>query len=303
VYGHTVFKRFKVTLLSPDYGMKDYLEGFLSDSELRYINTGSSMFSMVFSTLKELRSDYYKLVHSHGFTAALVIAPVCNAYRKPHLITAHDVFLASQFNGWRGAIKYLAMRWVLENSDRIHAVSVDGKENIRQFFPSIREEKIDVVLHGIDVETFSNASPAQLEFGPRQDRGDRFVFGFLGRFMAQKGFRVLVEAVNLIVKKDRANRSFCVATFGWGGFIREDYEYIEELGLGKYFCQLPETNDVASAIKALDAVVMPSRWEACGLLGMEVLTAGRPLIASRCIGLREVIQDTPALSFEVDDVE
>src|SRR5690554_2465732 len=107
-----------------------------------------------------------------------------------------------------------------------------------------------------------------------------FKFGFLGRFMAQKGFRVLVDAVELIVKNDRSKRPFLIETFGWGGFIREDYNYIREKGLSEYFHQFPETNEVASVIKSLDAVIMPSRWEACGLLGMEVLTAGIPLIAS-----------------------
>ena len=38
---------------------------------------------------------------------------------------------------------------------------------------------------------------------------------------------------------------------------------------------------------------MPSLWEACPLLPMEVLATGSPLIASDCIGLREVVADTP----------
>src|SRR6185503_12814399 len=41
-------------------------------------------------------------------------------------------------------------------------------------------------------------------------------------------------------------------------------------------------------------VVMPSLWEAAGLLAMEALAVGTPLLASDCIGLREVVADTPA---------
>lgn len=40
---------------------------------------------------------------------------------------------------------------------------------------------------------------------------------------------------------------------------------------------------------------MPSRWVAFGLLAVEALCAGTPLIASDCIGLREVVEDTPAV--------
>jgi len=57
---------------------------------------------------------------------------------------------------------------------------------------------------------------------------------------------------------------------------------------------MPFTPNVASVIKGLDLVVMPSLWEACGLLAMETLVAGTPLIASDCIGLREVVRGTPA---------
>ncbi|OEY67746.1 hypothetical protein BG841_15795 [Marinobacter sp. X15-166B] len=46
---------------------------------------------------------------------------------------------------------------------------------------------------------------------------------------------------------------------------------------------------------------MPSLWEACGLVAMEALCAGVPLIASDCMGLREVIQDTPAIRVKKED--
>src|SRR5690606_20718599 len=53
--------------------------------------------------------------------------------------------------------------------------------------------------------------------------------------------------------------------------------------------------DTAPYVKGCDLVVMPSLWEACPLLPMEVLSAGVPLVASRCIGLREVCEGTPAI--------
>ena len=60
---------------------------------------------------------------------------------------------------------------------------------------------------------------------------------------------------------------------------------------------MPGTDNMPSMIKAVDMVVMPSRWEACGLLAMEVLSAGIPLLSSDCIGLREVVAGSPARTF------
>ena len=48
---------------------------------------------------------------------------------------------------------------------------------------------------------------------------------------------------------------------------------------------------------------MPSKWEACPLLPMEVMVSGRPLIASNCIGMNEVTAGSPALVFDVGSVQ
>ena len=47
-------------------------------------------------------------------------------------------------------------------------------------------------------------------------------------------------------------------------------------------------------LKGLDVVAMPSLWEACGLLAMEAMVAGVPLVGTDCVGLREVLRNTPA---------
>ena len=94
-----------------------------------------------------------------------------------------------------------------------------------------------------------------------------------------------------------------VVTFGWGGYIREDFALIEQKGLSDYFRQLPGTNDMPAAIRGVDLVVMPSRWEACPLLPMEVLSTGTPIVGTACVGLREVLESTPAKVVAVDDTE
>jgi glycosyltransferase involved in cell wall biosynthesis len=52
--------------------------------------------------------------------------------------------------------------------------------------------------------------------------------------------------------------------------------------------------DVVPILAQLDVVVMPSLWEACGLLAIEAMCMGVPLIGSDCIGLREVLRGTPS---------
>ena len=56
-------------------------------------------------------------------------------------------------------------------------------------------------------------------------------------------------------------------------------------------------------MKGMDVVAMPSRWEACGLLAMEALTAGVPIVGTNCIGLREVLSGSPARMVSPGDNE
>ena len=113
--------------------------------------------------------------------------------------------------------------------------------------------------------------------------------------MAQKGFNYLVDAIEIIVRDKSTDRDPLVLTFDWGGFVREEYKDIEDRGLKKYFHMMQFTDDMPGVIKAVDMVAMPSLWESSGLLGMEALVAGVPIVGSSCIGLREVLSDSPAV--------
>ena len=112
--------------------------------------------------------------------------------------------------------------------------------------------------------------------------------------MSLKGFIYLLMQLKSYLKIKISSKQPLVISFGDGGFIREDKAQISKRGLDHFFRFLPFTPNVAGVIKALDVVVMPSLSEACGLLAMETLVAGIPLIATNCIGLREVVRDTPA---------
>ena len=112
--------------------------------------------------------------------------------------------------------------------------------------------------------------------------------------MAQKGFRVLVDAVALLKAAREPLPDFKVVAVGSGGFIREDKEYVAQAGVADLFHFEPLQADIGPVLKGLDALAMLSRWEASGLLAMEALVVGVPLIATHCVGLRETLAGTPA---------
>src|SRR5690554_12682 len=304
IYSQPDFKDDTFTLIAPDADGKlsAFLQTNLGQDRFRVISVHSGILDFVRSVRSSLASDNFELLHSHGFSAGLLTQLAITARKSPpHLMTAHDVFLDSQFTGWKGKARKLAMAQLFSRVDSIHTVTEDATGNFSTFFPGVRADRLKPILHGVDTEFFSQGEPAEL----RTELGipvSTPLIGFFGRFMGQKGFRTLVDAM-LAIKQEGIEPLPRVLTFGWGGFIREDYEYLTNLGLADQFVQMPATDNMPAMIKAVDMVVMPSRWEACGLLAMEVLSAGVPLLSTDCIGLREVVAGSPTRIFSPGSAE
>jgi len=295
VFSNGLFREYALTFMTPDRDLRFWLEEFLPIDTLHFIVTKDSVTNIFFSVVKELACGRYSMVHSHGFTAGVIAAPLCSLFRMPHLMTAHDVFQPGQFVGWRGKMKRKSLEMLFRKVDAIHTATEDGTENILEYLPSLDPKKIHTIQHGIDVDEFIEATAVDFR-GVVDSLGQNdYLIGFFGRFMAPKGFRYLIEAMDILVKHRRLSRRPVVLTFGDDGFYREEYAEIERRGLDDSFIRLPHTDDMPGAIKGVDLVAMPSIWEACGLLAMETLAAGVPIIGSSCVGLRKVLQDTPAV--------
>nr|HMU05716.1 glycosyltransferase family 4 protein [Saprospiraceae bacterium] len=231
-----------------------------------------------------------------GFTSAACSFFGSLITKTPHIITCHDVFTSNQFSGLTGSLKKIILGLILATVDRIHCVTNDAKNNLLSYLQILKifKKKIIVIPHGIEVKQFLNAEKRDLrcEYDLPENT---FLIGFLGRFMSQKGFRYLVEAFIELKKKNDLPKKPIILCFGEkDGFFREEMRDVQRKGLSESILLLPFVADVASTLKGLDVVVMPSLWEACGLLAMEAIVAGVPLIGTNCIGLREVIRDTPA---------
>lgn len=237
----------------------------------------------------EIGRGRWNLIHCQGFTSALstslFLPSGCSS-----IFTSHDVLLANQFPGFRGRVKRKIMGVLLSRFDIVQAVSEDGMQNMLEFLPGIARKEKSVILNGVDTQRFKHAKAKNLRQSLELEEG-AILIGFFGRFMAQKGFRYLVDAIELLVGK---GYDICCLCFGAGAFIREEQSAIQSRGLSPYFRFMGFEPDISSSIKGVNLVVMPSLWEACPLQPMEVLSAGVPFVGTSCIGLREVCKDTPA---------
>ena len=130
------------------------------------------------------------------------------------------------------------------------------------------------------------------------------MLGFMGRFMEQKGFLVLIEALDRMLATGPPSRKFHLLAVGSGDFVREYREEVERRSRLKGFITFTDhVPDVMPVFHEIDVLVMPSLWEACGLLAMEAMVAGVPVLGTDCVGLREVLVDTPSVIVPAGDPE
>jgi len=268
----------------------------------RFDHTGgiASLAQMSWQVLKSCLVPGVKLVHSQGFISALLAYPAVFVTRKRHIVTVHDVVtdkvLASK-NPW--ALR--ALGFVLKNAYAVHAVGRDCAASLRRI-PGLHAAKnIVTIANGINSAQFSDPAPtdwrAQLAL-----RADTKLIGFFGRFMEQKGFLDLVSAI-VRLKSKCPSVDVRVLAVGEGDYLREYRALVAEQHLQETILFLPRAENPAALMAGCDMVVMPSHWEAYPLQAPEVLCLGIPLIASDCIGLREVTEGTPAHTFITGDCE
>jgi len=302
VYGSPIFDDYQFVVITPRYELKDYISEVFSGKDFEYIETDDTHSGLVKATRKVFEESACDMLHTHGFTTGLILSVLASWYRLPHIMTAHDVILDWQLPGVMGWFKSMAIGFGFGLIDVINAVGKDAGENLSSRYPKLTtKEKLVVIRNGIDVEYFSKKFSRDLKNELSLD-SDIILFGFFGRFMPQKGFGYLVDAVE-IIRKRNSGLKFAIVCFGQGGYIREERQALRERGLEEWFHFMPHTDDMPSAIRGVDAVVMPSLWEACPLLPMEAMVAGVPVIGSDCIGLKEVIEDTPSLMVKMADAD
>lgn len=302
IYGEQCFENYHFTLVAPDVGLSGFLERVLPEGRLVVKPTPRGKVEYMLRMRGLVRSGKFDLVQAHGFSAGLLTAAACIGLRTPFVITTHDVFLEGRFQGVKGRLQKSLIGKLLAQASVINPVGLDAAENLASNYPTLkRRGQIAPIRNGIHVESFQTPSRRPL----RQELGladDVILLGFFGRFMGQKGFSTLRDALAKCIEQAGLRDRLAVVCFGWGGFIREEQAELAQRGLSGWFHFVDHTDDMAEALRGVDVAVMPSRWEACPLLPMEAMVSGVPVIASDCIGMREVTEDTPALSFAVNQV-
>lgn len=299
-YGKLDRERYSFTLIGPSRNWLERIRADLNQYEVEIVcsskeDNNLSFFSAIAGSFFKKNPD---IIHSQGYTAGLLSILANIPFGLPHMITLHRTFGHDQFSstfwGRKAALKKHAIQFLLQRADLIQSVSNDAQANLLEYFPGLvkKADKLKVIRNGIMVDEFDGHVQTDGETFVREP--GFFYIGYFGRYMPEKGFPHLMEMVDILVNQRNIRNIRIVSVGGFGGFIREYQKKIKKKGLDDYFLFLGFFDSIAPLLKNIDLLIIPSLSEACPLIPMEGLVCGTPVVAYSCLGLREILYDTPA---------
>jgi glycosyltransferase involved in cell wall biosynthesis len=150
----------------------------------------------------------------------------------------------------------------------------------------VPSERIAVIPYGLDSQEFhAGLVPGRLKSG--LGIPDAPLVGFVGRLVRPKGVDTLLRA---FVEVERREPRAQLVIVGDGPWRQRLVHLGRDLGLSTVHF-LGWREDVVSIMADLDVLVMPSRWEGFGLVALEAMSLGKPVIATRVSALPEVIAE------------
>ena len=240
----------------------------------------------------------YPVVHTNYWLSAWVGMELKKRQLVRHLHTYHSL----------GAVKYKSVSTIpliaktrlkvekqcLETADVIIATSPQEKEHMRSLVST--KGNIKVIPCGTDISSFGSVSRKAGRDKLGLNSEDKVVL-YVGRFDRRKGIETLVRAVGKEEVK-QPNLKLIIAggsTPGRkDGKERERIEgIVEELGLQDItiFPGRVEHKDLVYTYAAADVCVVPSHYEPFGLVAIEAMASGTPVVASRVGGLKYTVVD------------
>lgn len=194
------------------------------------------------------------------------------------------------------------LRIINRLSYRVIAISHWVKNVLTRIIP---EEKIAVVHNGLDLSQFEPniESKVREEFNISEDT--RLV-GTIGSLEERKGIDFFLQAAAKVKSKVPKIKFLIVgkSLYGQEAYLDQLKDFAKELGVEKDVIFCGARDDIPQIIKALDVVVVPSRSEPFGRVVIEGMAIKKPVVASDCGGIPEIIENgIHGVLFPVSDVD
>lgn len=244
------------------------------------------MFKILIKTI-----NHFDLIHIHEARSFqhMVIWWIARRRDIPFIIQGHGL-LNKNFGGLlRKAYDGFFNKNILRDAKKVIAVNKIETNDFPMY--KIPKEKIEIIPNGIDLSEYFDL-PAKGAFKKKIgiDKDDKIIL-YLGRIHRIKGIDVLVKAFASVIRKLDDVRLVIVGPDD--GYLSKIQTLVENLRIvnNVIFTGPLYGSEKIEAYVDADVYVLPSRYEIFGLSVIEAYSCGKPVIASRVGGLKDLVLD------------
>lgn len=286
-----IFNDLKKFDLIPKVQIKQSIDEMLNITEVHIsksipiINQLFYLLISAFYCIQLAKKERINLIHAHFTYPSAVIAYITKFFIKvPFVLTEHYGIFENYF---RSPIhKYLSIKSV-NHADEIITVSYKSKDRIQMYC----SKEIKVVHNFVNTEKYSLS---------KKRKNSVVQIGFMGGLNTNiKGLDILLKALTDV------SDPFHLHIAGGGSLYEYYVNLTHKLGLSDKvtFYGIVNPNQTKDFFHQLDLFILCSRRESFGIVLIEALSCGIPVIGSKCGGPEEIIKSDNGYLFENENIE
>lgn len=235
----------------------------------------------------------YAPVHSHYWLSGVAGMELSRMWNAPHIATFHTLARTkrrARAGERESELRSEAERRIIHAADAVVVSTSIERDDIAKLYGT-NGTPIEVIPPGVDLRLFQpiDAQEARRELGLT----DKRVILYVGRIEPLKGLDILLKAVALL--NDTANTRMLIV----GGSLEDDPELqrLERLAEGLdisdivTFVGAVNQERLPAYYSAADVFVLPSWYESFGLVALEAMSCGTPVVVSRVGGLTTFVEN------------
>ncbi len=255
-----------------------------------------------FSAAKSLQ---YDLIHSHYWMSGLAAEALSEAWKVPVIQMFHTLgklkqAVAQSPEEAEGEYRIAGETRVIQSSDLIIASTSTEKEQLETLYQA-PANKIEIIPPGVDLSHFYPIPPDEAKEFVGVPLDKKMVL-FVGRIEPLKGIKTLLQAIGIMRENGQAGDDLCLAVIGGELRDKNGQEPDEVKSLMKLrddyglqdlvtFLGKQDQDSLPYYYSAAEMVIMPSHYESFGMVALESMACGTPVIASLVGGLIHLVED------------
>jgi starch synthase len=251
-------------------------------------------FSLNLTQVKDLHG--VDIVHTHTWYVSMAGYLAKKLYKIPFVLTTHSLEPLRAWKAEQLGSGYAMSSWMertaILDADAVIAVSNNTKEDILRVYPELMRDRVHVIYNGIDLDEYRKTAETSALHTYGVDQSRPYVL-FVGRITRQKGVTNLVDAIRFMPPETQI--VLCAGAPDTPEIATELRQKVENARKDHphlvWIEKMVTKPEVIQLYSHARVFACPSVYEPFGIINLEAMACGAPVVGSATGGIKEVVVD------------